>query len=121
MFLGYLSIKSNVVLERSNKDKMPSIEQKNRRVTPTNLEDDHLEKTKKYQGTKGERRDLQGEPCQTEETMSRVRNWVVRVREILLILFFRSAWTGEGERKNNSKFTDPNYPISDSDHEFTIT
>ena len=46
--------------------------------------------------------------------LSRVRNWVVRVREILLISFFRSAWTGEGERKNNSKFTDPNYPISDS-------
>ena len=46
--------------------------------------------------------------------MSRVRKWVVRVREILLICFFRSAWTVEGERKNNSKFTDPNYPISDS-------
>ena len=25
-----------------------------------------------------------------------------------------TAWAGEGERKNNSKFTDPNYPISDS-------
>ena len=48
-------------------------------------------------------------------TMDRVRNWVVRVREILLISFFRSAWTEEGERKNDSKFTDPNYPISNSD------
>ena len=39
---------------------------------------------------------------------------MVRVCENLLISFFRSAWTGEGERKNNSKFTDPNHPISDS-------
>ena len=47
--------------------------------------------------------------------MYRVQNWVVRVGEILLISFFRSAWTGEGDQKNNSKFTDPNYPISDTD------
>ena len=40
----------------------------------------------------------------------RVRNWGVRVRENLLISFFCSAWTGEGERNNNSKFTDPNPP-----------
>ena len=46
--------------------------------------------------------------------IARVRNWVVRVRENLLISFFRSAWTGEGEWKNNSQFTEPNYPISDS-------
>ena len=39
---------------------------------------------------------------------------MVRVRENLLISFFRSAWTGEGEQKNNSKFTDPNHPILDS-------
>ena len=44
----------------------------------------------------------------------RVRNRVVRVCENLLISLFRSAWTGEGERENNSKFTDPNHPISDS-------
>ena len=47
--------------------------------------------------------------------MYRVRNGVVRVRENLFTSFFRSAWTGDGERKNNSKFTDPNYPILDSD------
>ena len=49
-----------------------------------------------------------------QNVIGRVRNWVVRVRENLLISLFRSAWTGEGERKNNSKFTDPNHPISDS-------
>ena len=47
----------------------------------------------------------------------RVRNGGVRVGENLLISLFHSAWTGEGERKNNSKFTDPNPPISDSDNE----
>ena len=52
--------------------------------------------------------------------MIRVQNWYVRVRENLLISFFRSAWTGEGERKNNSKFTDPNHPISDSGHKRNI-
>ena len=45
--------------------------------------------------------------------LCRVRNWVVRVRENLYTSFFRSAWTGEGELKNKSKFTDPNYPISE--------
>ena len=48
--------------------------------------------------------------------ISRVRNWYVGVCEKLLILFFRSAWTGEGERKNNSKFTNLNFLISDSAH-----
>ena len=47
--------------------------------------------------------------------MFRVRNWYVRVGENLLITFFRSVWTGEGVRKRNSKFTDPNYPISEYD------
>ena len=46
--------------------------------------------------------------------ITRVRNWVVRVGENLLISLFHSAWAGEGERKNRSKFTDPNHPISDS-------
>ena len=45
--------------------------------------------------------------------ITRVRNWYVRVRENMLISFFCSAWMGEGEQKNNSKFTDPNYPISE--------
>ena len=46
--------------------------------------------------------------------ITRVRKRVVRVRENMLISFFRSARIEEGERKNNIKFTDPNYPISDS-------
>ena len=48
--------------------------------------------------------------------LTRVRNRGVRVGENLLISFslFHSEWAGEGERKNNSKFTDPNPPISDS-------
>ena len=40
--------------------------------------------------------------------MIRVQNWDVKARENVLISFFRSAWTGEGKRKNNSKFTDSN-------------
>ena len=48
--------------------------------------------------------------------MYRVPNWGVRVRENLQIFFFQSAWTGEGGRKNNSKFTDPNPAISNSDY-----
>ena len=51
---------------------------------------------------------------QLRSVPTRVRNWGVRVCEILLISFFLCAWTGEVKRKNNSKFTDPNYPISDS-------
>ena len=53
--------------------------------------------------------------------MCRVRNREVRVRENLLISFFHSAWTGEGQRKNNSKFTDPNHPTSDSAYVFSPT
>ena len=45
--------------------------------------------------------------------ITRVRNWGIRVCENLFISFFRSAWTGEGERKNDSKFTDFNAPISE--------
>ena len=47
--------------------------------------------------------------------ITRVRNWYVRVHANLLIAFFHSAWTGEADWKNNSKFTDPNYPISEYD------
>ena len=57
--------------------------------------------------------------CDSQERsclVTRVRTRVVRVRENLLISFFCCTWTGEGERKNNSKFrfTDPNHPILDS-------
>ena len=48
--------------------------------------------------------------------ISRVRNWGVRVCEILLISFFRSAWTLEGEQNNNSKLTDPNPLNSEYGH-----
>ena len=53
----------------------------------------------------------------TNVKFSRVRNRGVRVGDNLLMSLFHSAWAGEGERKNNSKFTDPNYPISDSANE----
>ena len=45
----------------------------------------------------------------------RVRNLYIRIREKFLILYFHSAWSGQGKvcEKNNSKSTDLQDPISE--------
>ena len=50
--------------------------------------------------------------------MSRVRNWVVRVREFAVVFPFTFPCPGRAEEWNQQNFTNPNYPISDSADEW---
>ena len=49
--------------------------------------------------------------------MNRVRNRVVKVREIATVFLFTLSCPGSAKEQDQQIFTDPNIPISDSGYE----